>query len=184
MRASFVTQTRCALEKIRRRLLQVGFGCAQSVQPERIDGGTHYFSTHGCKLGFEVGSLSFPDFFLVGALAWKKLAAMSNARGETRLMRMSRQVFIWINTLRDAFVAENSALALSARDLHPSPDNPKPRVCTEDDRTTVSYRSVFRFHIPRRVDLCSVVDKARGPPPLTGEHAQFFDRVDLTRLPS
>jgi len=99
-------------------------------------------------------------------------------------MRMSRQVFIWINTLRDAFVAENSALALSTRDLHPLLDNLKPRVCTKDDRTTVSYRSVFWFHISRRVNLFSEIDKARGPPPLTGEHAQFFDRVDLTRLPS
>ena len=44
-------------------------GALSACSPERIEGGTHYFSTHGCKLGLEVGSLSFPDFFLVGALA-------------------------------------------------------------------------------------------------------------------
>ena len=34
------------------------------MQPESFNGGTHYFSIHGCKLGFEVdsaASVSFPD---------------------------------------------------------------------------------------------------------------------------
>jgi hypothetical protein len=70
MRVSFATLRRYGPEKIRRRLWQVDLGCPQPTLPKRehsADRGTHYFSTHGCKLGFEVGSFSFPDFFLLGA---------------------------------------------------------------------------------------------------------------------
>src|SRR6266404_8285563 len=42
---------------------------------------THYFSTHGCKLGLTTCSFSFPDFFLLGARAWKKLVAILNVGG-------------------------------------------------------------------------------------------------------
>ena len=30
---------------------------------------THYFSTHGCKVGLGTSSFSFPDLFLLGARA-------------------------------------------------------------------------------------------------------------------
>ena len=124
---------------------------------------THYFSTHGCKLGLTTCSFSFPDFFLAGARAWKKLVAIyeyciRNVRDcVPDAFASCFCLFIpctHVSRDRDLHhpaITETRVLGQRCRNCHPT------KVCT------LLYLAVGSGDSPFRVD------EARDPSPLSGE---------------